>query len=54
MKQYEIGFTYAVEEYGVIALDALDKTEAEEEALLHVKETYPFAFNIDINYSKEI
>lgn len=54
MKQFEVGFTYRVEEYGTVELDAVDDTEADEFARDHVREAYPDATMIEIDYIKEV
>lgn len=54
MKQFEIGFSYKIEEYGVVTLDAVDNSEAEEFGREHVFETYPDVTDITIDYVKEI
>lgn len=54
MKQFEIGFTYKVEEFGSVELEALDDGEADEFAREHVREAYPEARDVEIDYIKEI
>lgn len=54
MKQYEIGFSYKIEEYGVITLDATDRDDAEKEGFIHVRETYPDVTDITVDYIKEV
>lgn len=54
MKQFEIGFSYKIEEFGVVTLDASDRGDAEEEGIIHVRETYPDVTDITIDYIKEI
>lgn len=54
MKQFEIGFTYKIEEFGTVELEAVDDFEADEFAREHVREAYPDALNVEIDYIKEI
>lgn len=55
MKNFEVGFTYKVEEYGVVTLTGLqDDGEADEQAREYVREAYPDASDIEIDYIKEI
>lgn len=54
MKQFEIGFSYKIEEYGVVTLDAVDTDEADTYGREHVYETYPGVADITIDYIKEI
>lgn len=54
MKNFEVGFTYKVEEFGVVELNALDDGEADEMAREHVREAYPEASDVEIDYIKEI
>lgn len=54
MKQFEIGFGYKIEEFGVVTLDALDIDDAYVAAEDYVKETYPDVTDITIDYAKEI
>ena len=54
MKQYEVDFSFRMPEWGSVILEAVDKDEAEEFALEHVREAYPDATNIDIDDVKEI
>lgn len=54
MKQFEIGFSYKVEEFGVVTLDAMDIDDAYVAAEDYVKETYPDVTDITVDYAKEI
>lgn len=54
MKQFEIGFTYRIEEYGTVELEAIDDTEADEFARTYVREAFPDAMGIEIDYIKEL
>lgn len=54
MKNFEVGFTYMIEEYGLVVFNADNDNEADEIAREHVRETYPDATNVTIDYVKEI
>lgn len=54
MAFYEIDFTYDVEEYGTVVLEADDKDFAEADAIEYVKETYSDVKNITLDEIKEI
>lgn len=50
---YEAGFTYRIEEYGVVTLEAPDEDMADVLVREYVVETFPDAMNIEIDYIKE-
>lgn len=54
MSNYEIGFTYKVEEYGVVSLTADNDDQADEFAREHVREAYPDVTDIQIDFIKEV
>ncbi len=54
MKQYEVGFSYKVNEFGTIEMEALNDQDAEDLGLEHVFQTFPEATDIAIDYVKEI
>lgn len=54
MPNYEVDFTYKVEEYGTVELEATDIEQAEEFAREHVNEAYPEVTNLEISSIKEI
>lgn len=51
---YEIGFTYKVEEYGVVTLGAQSEGDADLQAREYIQDTFPDAMNVEIDYVKEI
>lgn len=54
MTQIEAGFTYKVEEYGVVSMDVSDLAHAEDEVLDYVRNTYEDATDITVDYVKEL
>ena len=54
MKTYEVGFSYKVEEFGTVELQALDADEADDFGREHVYSAFPEASDITIDYVKEI
>lgn len=54
MAFYEIDFTYDVEEFGTVTLEAASLEDAEIEAKDYVRETYRDVKNIQIDELKEI
>lgn len=52
MAMYDIGFTYKVEEYGVVTLDAQTEQEADEMGREYVRDAYPDVTDIEIDYVK--
>lgn len=54
MAYYDIGFTYKVEEYGVVSLEASDPTEADEFGREYVRESFPDVTDVEIDYVKEL
>lgn len=54
MPMYESGFTYKVEEYGVVCLEADNPEWADQLARDYVSEMFPDATNVEIDYVKEI
>lgn len=54
MPFYEIDFTYDVEEYGTVVIEADDFDRAAAEGAAYVKETYQDVKNIVIDDVKEI
>lgn len=54
LKDYEIGFSYKIEEFGVVALQALDADEADELGREHVYTAFPEATDIRVDYVKEM
>lgn len=51
---YEIDFTYDVEEYGTVLLEADSKEEADRLGREYVRETYPDVKNIVIDDVEEV
>lgn len=54
MSFFEIDFTYDVEEYGTVLLEADSQEEADLAGREYVRETYPDVKNILIEEIKEI
>lgn len=54
MPFYEIDFTYDVEEYGSVIIEAEDSDDAALQGLSYVKETYPDVKNIVIDDVEEV
>lgn len=54
MKDYEIGFTYKIEEFGTVQLQAVDINEADEFCREHVYTSFPEATDITVDYVREI
>lgn len=54
MPRYEIDFTYKVEEYGVVDLEADSLEQAEEFAREHIKEAYSDVTDVNIDTIREI
>lgn len=47
-------FTYDIEEYGAVTLEANDELEADELIREHVRESYPDVKNISVDSIKEV
>lgn len=54
MTQYTVDFTYKIEEYGVVELEADDIEQAEEFAKEYITDTYPDVTDIAIDGIKEV
>lgn len=54
MKDFEVGFSYKVVEFGTVTLQALDADEADDFGREHVYEAFPEATDITIDYVKEL
>lgn len=54
MTFYEVDFTYKVEEYGTVELEADNHEQAEDFAREHIMEAYPEVTNVEINAIKEV
>lgn len=54
MTFYEVDFTYKVEEYGTVELEADTIEQAEDFAREHVQEAYPEVTSLDITSIKEV
>lgn len=54
MSFYEIDFTYKIEEYGTVTLEADDSEQAEEFGREYIKETYTDVMDIQIDEVKVI
>lgn len=54
MPLYDIGFTYKVEEYGVVSLEAADPEQADEFGREYVRESFPDVTDVEIDYVKEL
>jgi len=51
---YDIGFTYKVEEYGVVNLEADTEDQADEFGREYVRESFPDVSDIEIDYIREV
>lgn len=51
---FECGFNYKVEEYGVVTLEADNEGSADYLVREYVRETFPDAMNIEVDYIKEV
>lgn len=54
MTSYEVDFTYKIEEYGVVTVEADNKEQAEDFAREYVTETYNDVLNISIDDIREV
>lgn len=54
MAFYEAEFSYKVEEYGAVTLEAIDADDADYLAREHVYEAFPEAMDITIETIKEV
>lgn len=54
LKDYEIGFSYKVSEFGTVELQALNADEADDLGREHVYQAFPEASEITVDYVKEI
>lgn len=54
LKDYEIGFSYKVSEFGTVELQALNADEADDLGREHVYQAFPEASDITVDYVKEI
>lgn len=54
LKNYEVGFTYKVEEFGAVTLQALNADEADDLGREHVYTAFPEATDITVDYVKEV
>ena len=54
MSFYEIDFTYKVEEYGTVTVEAVDREQAEEFAREHISDAYDDVIDVTIDEVKEI
>ena len=54
MTYYAVDFSYKIEEYGVVELEADNLEQAEDFAREYVAETYPDVMDVSIDGIKEI
>jgi len=54
LKDYEVGFTYKIEEFGTVQLQAMNADEADDLGREHVYASFPEATDITVDYVKEI
>ena len=54
MSFYEIDFSYKVEEYGTVILEADDKEQAEQFGVEYVKDTFTDVLEVSIDEVKEV
>lgn len=54
MKDYEVGYSYKVSEFGTVNLQALNADEADDFGREHVYVSFPEATDITVDYVKEI
>jgi len=54
LKNYQIDFSYMIEEYGTVTIAAMDAQEADEMAREYVRDTFEDAKSITVEEIKEL
>lgn len=54
MKNFQVDFSYMIEEYGTVSIAAMDDQEADELARDYVRDTFEDAKSITIEEIKEL
>lgn len=54
MTNYAVDFSYKIEEYGVVEMEADNIEQAEDFAREYVSETYPDVMDVNIDSIKEL
>lgn len=54
MARYAVDFSYKIEEFGVVEMDADNIEQAEDFAREYVQETYPDVLDVQIDSIKEL